>query len=842
MECPEARHLLESFKVAVQKNDLPQIKTLLQTKKFELSAGEMDELLLHLPETSLLHVGEFLSPRALLCMAAKKGDEANVKWDLRLKASAFASAAAMAVLNKHAALAEKLFERSCKTEDKLWDAGIVIPLLYDVLLSSTPASRIIMMKGHSAVERNVAAAVIHFATKTNNVEVLCEILDTWGIQYADAVYLGDSTCSTALHRASHHGHANVVSLLLQKGARVEQPDHHGRTALHFASLKGHLNVVKILLKCMSKEQIDIQDHGGMTALHLATCGGHPEVVKELLENNASLEVTAKTEGATTYYSLFLETFLSFSRVEIEKLQRNDCFRLNPIMSMFWNPGGFTTLHYAVVYGGKAVLDELLKRVEMKVVRMKDMQGLTAFDWAEAMDESLEVVFESNNKVVHHGCNFSKDKAKGLMEELKRMQELKRQVDWIDKMGWALRNGHWEVAQLLATGKEYTVMTPGGNEEDLHIGHMAWKHLEWASEGDEAIQEDWASDRRTCIKGHTYVWKRKVEKVMMALVITRQARNRVCMEKAVLQDCLMWAMKQQMVALAMEMASQKECDIMEVTHGRAQGETPLEHAAHWHKGPWGPIWGLRPVLQVMEQREDVRSRIYEDRQLYVDFLNAVLVASVLIAGLAFSSSLQPPSNVKSLGHLVRIFVWANHISFFSSIVATFAGICGAIPSPSCQLAYSKRKIQKAGTVATLFIVGAVVAITVSFTALTLDLLDVHSSMHRKIKIFSIVCGCSSSIVLFWLMTRLVQVWDPAHHVLSFWAKEQPDVGTGWRYYLAISIVFCIKLYLTYVHGLIPMPANHRRDIHRLLIKTADHICGGNTQTIIDKQRSFPSHCH
>jgi peptide-methionine (S)-S-oxide reductase len=88
----------------------------------------------------------------------------------------------------------------------------------------------------------------------------------------------------ALALAAQHGHAEVVTLLLDAG---EDPNrynpagaHAHSTPLHQAALAGHLDVVRVLVERGAR--LDIRDtaHDG-TALDWAEHGGHPEVVAHL---------------------------------------------------------------------------------------------------------------------------------------------------------------------------------------------------------------------------------------------------------------------------------------------------------------------------------------------------------------------------------------------------------------------------------------------------------------------------------------------------------------------------------------------------------------------------------
>lgn len=118
-----------------------------------------------------------------------------------------------------------------------------------------------------------------------------------------------------MHLASINDHINVVNILLDKGANVNETDDQGRTPLWLVSFFGHVdlvtlfldkgsdpdhrsyttkaapiyvaaqenraNVVEILLE--SKASVDLKTKNGHTALAVASSMGHTDVVETLLD-------------------------------------------------------------------------------------------------------------------------------------------------------------------------------------------------------------------------------------------------------------------------------------------------------------------------------------------------------------------------------------------------------------------------------------------------------------------------------------------------------------------------------------------------------------------------------
>ncbi|KAM6937846.1 uncharacterized protein ankrd27 [Xenentodon cancila] len=85
---------------------------------------------------------------------------------------------------------------------------------------------------------------------------------------------------TPLHVAALCGQAQLIDLLVRKGAAVNATDYHALTPLHLACQRGYQGVSLLLLHY--KANTDAQDNNGNTALHLACMYGHEDCVKALV--------------------------------------------------------------------------------------------------------------------------------------------------------------------------------------------------------------------------------------------------------------------------------------------------------------------------------------------------------------------------------------------------------------------------------------------------------------------------------------------------------------------------------------------------------------------------------
>ncbi len=113
------------------------------------------------------------------------------------------------------------------------------------------------------VELKDAEKILLDWVKEGNVKKTAEILESRDFD-GDLNALDDEDGMAPLHWAADRGNADVIKILLNKGAKVDLRDSEGQTALHFAASCGHEDVIKILLN--SGAEKDACDNDGLKPL------------------------------------------------------------------------------------------------------------------------------------------------------------------------------------------------------------------------------------------------------------------------------------------------------------------------------------------------------------------------------------------------------------------------------------------------------------------------------------------------------------------------------------------------------------------------------------------------
>lgn len=138
-------------------------------------------------------------------------------------------------------------------------------------------------------EEEALREAIWYASAEGSLELLRRLLRE---DDADVNDLAVGHFTTPLWIAAQQGHADVVRMLLMRGASIDATDNvDRRTPLLQAAQEGHTEVVRALLE----HGADIEARNasnGATPLFVASARGHAEVVKLLLDAGADVTATA----------------------------------------------------------------------------------------------------------------------------------------------------------------------------------------------------------------------------------------------------------------------------------------------------------------------------------------------------------------------------------------------------------------------------------------------------------------------------------------------------------------------------------------------------------------------
>ena len=99
---------------------------------------------------------------------------------------------------------------------------------------------------------------------------------------------------TPLHIACYYGHEQVVSVLLQNGAWINEKMLYGNTPLHCAIERKHKNVALLLLE--KGADPNIPNNRNLIPLHYAAYLGYHDIVKLLMEYGSDTSVICNDSG------------------------------------------------------------------------------------------------------------------------------------------------------------------------------------------------------------------------------------------------------------------------------------------------------------------------------------------------------------------------------------------------------------------------------------------------------------------------------------------------------------------------------------------------------------------
>ncbi|KAL9133602.1 MAG: hypothetical protein Q9175_005214 [Cornicularia normoerica] len=187
---------------------------------------------------------------------------------------------------------------------------------------------------------------LHLAARHGQAEVVRVLLEK-GARLAAL----DEKGLTPLHYASKYSYANVLSLLLDASADCNAVDIDNNTALGFACNNGNLMVVRMLL---TKSECDMGSdrRGQLSPLSVASAKGFFSCAQFLLDKNAKMEVQ-EVEDRTPLCYAALNGHVELCQLLLKHgANPNDSIEENPILSVVATRGNLEIVKVLVENGAE----------------------------------------------------------------------------------------------------------------------------------------------------------------------------------------------------------------------------------------------------------------------------------------------------------------------------------------------------------------------------------------------------------------------------------------------------------------------------------------------------------
>ena len=128
------------------------------------------------------------------------------------------------------------------------------------------------------IHHNPQLSVAHNAKGMTLLHIAClnghrEVVNSINLSLNEVLHASDQSGNTPLHLACEGRSKDIVQLLIDSGANINQPNHEGEIPTHVAVQYGSINIVKILQQGCP-DTLLCQDNYKRTALHHAAIGKH----------------------------------------------------------------------------------------------------------------------------------------------------------------------------------------------------------------------------------------------------------------------------------------------------------------------------------------------------------------------------------------------------------------------------------------------------------------------------------------------------------------------------------------------------------------------------------------
>jgi ankyrin repeat protein len=161
---------------------------------------------------------------------------------------------------------------------------------------------------------------------------------------------------------SQEGQCNVVQVLLEASANVNQATNDGMSPLFMASQEGHCDVVRLLLEASANVN---QADTGASPLFIASQNGHCDVVQFLLSANAN------ANAITDFGASPLMVSSHCGHKPIVRLLLEHHAEPNTRNPQY---DSFTALHFAVAAGHRSIANLIAKLTALGTGELAELSG------------------------------------------------------------------------------------------------------------------------------------------------------------------------------------------------------------------------------------------------------------------------------------------------------------------------------------------------------------------------------------------------------------------------------------------------------------------------------------
>ncbi|KAH8145403.1 uncharacterized protein LAJ45_10524 [Morchella importuna] len=203
------------------------------------------------------------------------------------------------------------------------------------------------------ISRHFDVASLHSLTRTNR-----RFSKLFSPSLKAAAVLHGINGNPALNVAAKHGCLDLARLALANGNDASATDTHGQTPLHWASTAGHAHIIRLLLEHGAKPRALNSTGTGITPLYCAVKNGHYEAVDTLLSFQYGALVTGagrdETGATILHWAALRNPHIIQRLVQCARLYKDVGFDINIV-----DGAGETPVHWAARAGQYRTLRALV---------------------------------------------------------------------------------------------------------------------------------------------------------------------------------------------------------------------------------------------------------------------------------------------------------------------------------------------------------------------------------------------------------------------------------------------------------------------------------------------------